>query len=236
MRSGCFVALVAVILGARRRGRARERDRAHRRRRDDGGRERRPPARGAGRATAVPVARQRLQSGGDLRRRAPGVVTIYADFGGEGQSQGSGFVVDGKGTILTNAHVVTNVADAAGGARCAAPKKLYVEFRDGDRVPARIVGWDLFSDVAVVKVAPAGHALAPVPLGRLRDRRRREAGGRDRQPVQRAELAVGRRRLGHRPDHRLAHLRLQRLRRDPDGRTDQPGQLGRAALRRAGAG
>ena len=32
-------------------------------------------------------------------------------------------------------------------------------------MPARIVGWDLFSDVAVVRVDPDAHALAPVPLG-----------------------------------------------------------------------
>ena len=32
-------------------------------------------------------------------------------------------------------------------------------------MPARIVGWDLFSDVAVVKVDPKAHALQPVPLG-----------------------------------------------------------------------
>ena len=97
-------------------------------------------------------------------RRAPGVVTLYADLGADGESQGSGFVVDAKGTILTNAHVVTNVAESGGGTVHGA-EKLYVEFRDGDRVPATIVGWDLFSDVAVVRVDPADHALAPVPLG-----------------------------------------------------------------------
>jgi S1-C subfamily serine protease len=43
---------------------------------------------------------------------------------------------------------------------------LYVEFRDGERVRGRIIGWDLFSDVGVVRVDPAAHALAPVPLGR----------------------------------------------------------------------
>ncbi len=96
--------------------------------------------------------------------RAPGVVTLYADLGADGQAQGSGFVVDAKGTILTNAHVVTNVAEVTGGVVRGA-EKLYVEFRDGDRVPAKIRGWDLFSDVAVVEVSPAEHALVPVPLG-----------------------------------------------------------------------
>jgi S1-C subfamily serine protease len=42
---------------------------------------------------------------------------------------------------------------------------VFVEFRDGDRVSARVVGWDLFDDVALVKVEPSKHPLAPVPLG-----------------------------------------------------------------------
>ena len=92
------------------------------------------------------------------------MVTLYADLGADGESQGSGFVVDAKGTILTNAHVVTNVAENSGG-KVKGAEKLYVEFRDGDRVPATIIGWDLFSDVAAVRVDAADHALTPVPLG-----------------------------------------------------------------------
>jgi S1-C subfamily serine protease len=94
--------------------------------------------------------------------RAAGVVTLYADLGPDGTSQGSGFVVDDDGTILTNAHVVTNVATSRDvrGAR-----RVFVEFRDRDRAPATIVGWDLFSDVAVVRLEASEHALSPVPLG-----------------------------------------------------------------------
>ena len=92
------------------------------------------------------------------------MVTLYADLGADGESQGSGFVVDAKGTILTNAHVVTNVSESNGG-KVKGAEKLYVEFRDGDRVPATIIGWDLFSDVAAVRVDAADHALTPVPLG-----------------------------------------------------------------------
>jgi S1-C subfamily serine protease len=94
--------------------------------------------------------------------RAGGVVTVYADLGGDGQSQGSGFVVDTRGTVLTNAHVITNVA-ASSDVRGA--RAVYVEFRDGERVPATIVGWDLFNDVGAIRVDPAGHAVQPVPLG-----------------------------------------------------------------------
>ena len=95
--------------------------------------------------------------------RADGVVTIYANLGSDGEAQGSGFVVDRTGAILTNAHVITNVAETRGAVRGASA--VYVEFSDGERVPARIVGWDLFSDVGVIRVAPADHVLEPVPLG-----------------------------------------------------------------------
>ena len=118
---------------------------------------------------ATPVSARPLTGNGFdpaviYARRAPGVVTIYADFGREGQSQGSGFVVDATGAILTNAHVVTNVAEAQG-RDIRGADSVYVEFKDRDRVPAKIVGWDLFSDVAVIRVDPKAHGLAPVPLG-----------------------------------------------------------------------
>ena len=98
--------------------------------------------------------------------RSPGVVTIYAFFGAEGDTrgstQGSGFVVSEDGHVLTNAHVITNAGgdDPVRGAR-----RLYVEFQDLDRVPAEIVGWDLYNDVGVIRIDPKTHALAPLPLG-----------------------------------------------------------------------
>ena len=95
--------------------------------------------------------------------RAPGVVTIYANLGANGQAQGSGFVVDDKGVILTNAHVITNVAESRTSVQGA--RAVYVEFADGERVTATVVGWDLFSDVGVIRVSPKDHALDLVPLG-----------------------------------------------------------------------
>jgi S1-C subfamily serine protease len=96
------------------------------------------------------------------QQRAGGVVTLYADLGGDGQAQGSGFVVDRRGTILTNAHVITNVATSTD---VQPAQVVYAEFRDGERVRATIVGWDLFNDVGVVRVRPADHPVQPVPLG-----------------------------------------------------------------------
>ena len=95
--------------------------------------------------------------------RAPGVVTIYANLGADGTAQGSGFVVDATGVILTNAHVITNVAETRSNVQGA--RAVYVEFADGERVAAGVVGWDLFSDVGVIRVSPKDHSLDPVPLG-----------------------------------------------------------------------
>jgi S1-C subfamily serine protease len=126
------------------------------------------PASGA--ASTVPGgtgAGPRLGNGFDpaaiYAARADGVVTIYASFEGDGgTSQGSGFAVDEEGTILTNAHVVTNVGEATD---VRGADRLYVEFTDGERVPATIVGWDLFADLGVISVDPKLHGLAPLPLG-----------------------------------------------------------------------
>jgi 2-alkenal reductase len=100
------------------------------------------------------------------RERAAGVVTIYAFFGNEhlatSASQGSGFVVSPKGYILTSSHVITTAGDT----KTVRPAgHVYVEFADRDRVNARVIGWDVFDDVGVLKVDPKEHPVAPVPLG-----------------------------------------------------------------------
>jgi 2-alkenal reductase len=98
--------------------------------------------------------------------RSAGVVTIFSVFGsgrGTTASQGSGFVVSPDGVILTNSHVITTAGERDAVAQPA--DSVYVEFRDRDRVAARIVGWDVFDDVGVIRVDPKAHVLAPLPLG-----------------------------------------------------------------------
>src|SRR6266516_6225506 len=109
-------------------------------------------------------------SGFDPRRiyasRSAGVVTIFAQYGTDAASaqiaQGSGFVVSRNGYILTNSHVITNAGESAS---VHGADRVYIEFQDRDRAPAKIVGWDVFDDVGVLKVDPSAHALRPVPLG-----------------------------------------------------------------------
>jgi S1-C subfamily serine protease len=99
-------------------------------------------------------------------RRSPGVVTIVSQYGSADSPeavQGSGFVVSPKGYILTNSHVITTAGDGGGNVKPA--NDVFVEFQDRDRVQAKIVGWDVFDDVGLIKVDPSDHALAPVPLG-----------------------------------------------------------------------
>jgi S1-C subfamily serine protease len=101
-----------------------------------------------------------------------GVVMVLSDFSSagtdlfgqtqSGQALGSGFVVDDKGYILTNAHVV----ESDSGQRA---DSVTVVFNKGgsetQRVKGELVGVDTGSDVAVVKVDPKGLTLRPLPVG-----------------------------------------------------------------------
>jgi S1-C subfamily serine protease len=106
------------------------------------------------------------------REAAPGVVTIRSvfdgggaessnPFGGPSAAEGSGFVLDSDGHIVTNAHVVT---DGDGGRRRPA-RAVFVEFPDRNIVSAEVVGFDPFADVALLKVTPDGFDLRPLELG-----------------------------------------------------------------------
>ncbi len=98
---------------------------------------------------------------------APGVVTIRSVFGEQEAAEGSGFVLNDDGEIVTNAHVVT---DESTGERKAA-EQVYVEFPDRNVAAAEIVGFDPFVDVALLRIKPAGFDLTPLELGDDRDLR-----------------------------------------------------------------
>ncbi|MBB2993493.1 S1-C subfamily serine protease [Mycolicibacterium iranicum] len=76
---------------------------------------------------------------------ADSVVTIEATSETEG-SQGSGVVVDGRGYIVTNNHVISEAATNP------SEFKMAVVFNDGTEVPANLVGRDPKTDLAVLKV------------------------------------------------------------------------------------
>jgi 2-alkenal reductase len=118
------------------------------------------------RSTAKPLVGASFDPAKIYAQRSAGVVTLFSVFGAADnpteESQGSGFVISPKGYILTNSHVITN---AGSGGPVRAADHIIVEFNDLDRVAAKVVGWDVYDDVGLIKVDPADHALRPVPLG-----------------------------------------------------------------------
>ncbi|WP_406374387.1 trypsin-like peptidase domain-containing protein [Streptomyces sp. NBC_00647] len=84
----------------------------------------------------------------------PSVVTLHVR-GSEEEGTGTGFVLDGRGHILTNNHVI----EPAGGSG-----EISVTFSGGETAKAEVVGHDSGYDLAVVKVSGV-RGLAPMPLG-----------------------------------------------------------------------
>ncbi|MGW2211931.1 trypsin-like peptidase domain-containing protein [Streptomyces sp. NPDC001781] len=106
------------------------------------------------RAGDVPEGRARDSVAGIAARALPGVVTLHVRGGDEGGT-GTGFVLDGRGHILTNNHVVT---PGAGGGH------ITVTFSGGDTAEAEVVGRDSGYDLAVVQVKGV-RGLTPLTLG-----------------------------------------------------------------------
>jgi len=102
------------------------------------------------------------------RRAAPGVVQITSTALSEQQvdplfgfplpqeqqrAQGSGFVIDESGHIVTNYHVIAGATD------------IEVSFSNKESMKARTVGSDRATDVALLKVDADARALTPLDLG-----------------------------------------------------------------------
>ncbi|MFH8365749.1 trypsin-like peptidase domain-containing protein [Streptomyces sp. NPDC018031] len=98
--------------------------------------------------------RDRGSVAGIAARALPGVVTIHVRGGSE-EGTGTGFVLDDRGHILTNNHVVEPAG--SGG-------DISVTFNGGEVAAAKIIGRDSGYDLAVVKVDRVS-GLRPLPLG-----------------------------------------------------------------------
>jgi len=94
---------------------------------------------------------------GVYQRAKDSVVTIHVNttnqLGEQGEAQGSGFVYDSAGHVITNDHVV----DGASSAR--------VEFPNGQTYSATVVGTDPTTDLAVIKVDAPSDVLHPLTTG-----------------------------------------------------------------------
>ncbi|MFF7866839.1 trypsin-like peptidase domain-containing protein [Streptomyces qaidamensis] len=100
------------------------------------------------------AARDADSVAGIAGRALPSVVTLHVSGAGE-QGTGTGFVLDTRGHILTNNHVVQPAG--SGG-------EITVTFNGGQTAQAEVVGRDSGYDLAVVKVKGVS-GLTPLPLG-----------------------------------------------------------------------
>jgi S1-C subfamily serine protease len=116
-------------------------------------------------SSATPASDTKGFTARDIYKRdAPGVVFITAQIVQQtdnfffpqtqrGTATGSGFVIDDDGNILTNAHVIQGATS------------LTVKFSDEKSVKAKVVGRDVSTDLALIKVDPDGLDLHPLELG-----------------------------------------------------------------------
>ncbi len=111
---------------------------------------------------AVPAGTDEQQNIAIYQNLNEGVVNISTQVTGynwfleavpQDGGTGSGFVIDKKGYVLTNNHVIDN-AD-----------KITLTLADGSQFEATLVGKDVENDLAVVKFDPKGRNLTTLPLG-----------------------------------------------------------------------
>lgn len=114
--------------------------------------------------SAAPPAAERLTTEEIVERLRPSVVHILTetaslDVFGQPVPQrgvGTGFIIDSEGHIITNNHVITLDGDQPA-------ERITVTLSDGRRFPARIVGHDRPTDLAVLDIDAQG--LTPAILG-----------------------------------------------------------------------
>jgi S1-C subfamily serine protease len=74
-------------------------------------------------------------------------------------SSGSGSIIDPRGYVLTNDHVVQNA------------NRIFITLADGERLPGTVVGRDPENDLAVLEFDPGSRNLKSIPFGSSRDLR-----------------------------------------------------------------
>ncbi|MFJ2516608.1 S1C family serine protease [Streptomyces griseoviridis] len=105
-------------------------------------------------AAKEPAGRDPDSVAGISARALPSVVTLHVS-GSKESGTGTGFVLDDRGHILTNSHVVEPAGSSG---------RISVTFNSGDTARATVVGRDSGYDLAVVKVSGV-RGMKPLPLG-----------------------------------------------------------------------
>src|SRR5262245_23297756 len=104
---------------------------------------------------------------GTVERVNPVVVNVRST-GESGENLGSGFIIDQRGYIVTNLHLIS-ATDTRRGQTAGKPLKLaesvWVTMTDGRQFAASVKGYDEATDIAVLEIAPGGKPLPVAELG-----------------------------------------------------------------------
>ncbi len=125
---------------------------------------------------------------------------LFKNFLGPKQGQprhvtslGSGFIIDPSGFIVTNNHVIED------------SDQITVSLQDGTQLPAKVVGRDVKTDLALLKVTPK-KPLPRHPFRRQRQGAHRRLGHRHRRSLRHRLHCHRRHRLGPQPQHQCRAL------------------------------
>jgi serine protease Do len=128
----------------------------------------RPPV-----TASVPQGKTVLLDVPDIAERVNQVVVNVRSLAEGGENLGSGFIVDQRGLIATNFHLISNSEPRRGrtpraGDQSAPPKlvnSVTVTLHDGRQFPASIKGYDEATDIALLEIVPSGPALPVAEIG-----------------------------------------------------------------------
>ncbi len=108
----------------------------------------------------------------EIAERVNDVVVNVRSVSALGESLGSGFIIDAKGLIVTNFHLIAGGERGRGAAQKTAeaqPKladRVWVTLNDGRQFQASVKGYDEATDIALLQIVPTG---APLPVAELGD-------------------------------------------------------------------
>ena len=109
----------------------------------------------------------------DIAERVNDWVVNIRSVSESGENLGSGFIIDPKGLIATNFHLInaseqrrsTILKEPESNSRTKLVNSVTVTLHDGRQLPASIKGYDEATDIAILEIAPAGPPLHVAEIG-----------------------------------------------------------------------
>lgn len=101
---------------------------------------------------------------GIVERVNPVVVNIHSTAQ-TGENLGSGFIIDQRGLIITNFHLISNAESRRSDKVPKLADRVWVTLNDGRQFPASVKGYDEGTDIALLEIVPSGKPLPAAELG-----------------------------------------------------------------------